>query len=80
MGKDLPGVSKHNITVNLGYNINNINTVLSHTYRNSAYASNDFANNFTQKQEAYNSTDLGNYIYLSKSWIICKNPKFIKWR
>jgi iron complex outermembrane recepter protein len=58
-GKDLPGVSKHNITVNLGYNINNINTVLSHTYRNSAYAANDFANNFTQKQEAYNSTDLG---------------------
>ena len=63
-GKDLPGVSKHNITVNLGYDINNINTVLSHTYRNSAYAANDFANNFSQKQEAYNSTDLGtSYTY-----------------
>lgn len=63
-GKDLPGVSKHNITVNLGYNINNINTVLSHTYRNSAYAANDFANSFSQKQEAYNSTDLGtSYTY-----------------
>lgn len=58
-GKYLPGVSKHNVTVNLGYNINNINTVLSHTYRNSAYAANDFANSFSQKQEAYNSTDLG---------------------
>lgn len=57
-GKNLPGVSKHNITVNLGYDINNINTVLSHTFRNSAYAANDFANNFSQKQEAYNSTDL----------------------
>ncbi|PUE63422.1 TonB-dependent receptor [Arcobacter caeni] len=63
-GKDLPGVSKHNITVNLGYNINNINTVLSHTYRSSAYASDDFENNFNQKQEAYNSTDLGtSYTY-----------------
>ncbi|MFA9238888.1 MAG: TonB-dependent receptor domain-containing protein [Candidatus Paceibacteria bacterium] len=58
-GKDLPGVSKHNVTVNLGYNINNINTVLSHTYRSSAYAANDFGNNFNQKQEAYHSTDLG---------------------
>lgn len=56
-GKYLPGVSKHNITVNLGYYINNINTILSHTYKSSAYASNDFENNFIQKQEAYNSTD-----------------------
>ena len=63
-GKNLPGVSKHNITVNLGYDINNINTVLSHTYRNSTYAANDFGNNFNQKQEAYNSTDLGtSYTY-----------------
>jgi len=57
-GKDLPGVSRHNITLNLGFNINNINTVLSHTYRSEAYAANDFENNFDQKQEAYNSTDL----------------------
>lgn len=63
-GKDLPGVSKHNITVNLGYKINNINTVLSHTYRSSTYAANDFNNSFSQKQEAYNSTDLGtSYTY-----------------
>ena len=63
-GKDLPGVSKHNVTLNLGYDINNLNTVLSHTYRNSAYAADDFANNFNQKQEAYNSTDLGtSYTY-----------------
>ncbi len=63
-GKDLPGVSRHNITVNLGYDINNINTVLSHTYRNSTFAANDFGNNFNQKQEAYNSTDLGtSYTY-----------------
>ncbi|WP_072680632.1 TonB-dependent receptor [Arcobacter sp. LA11] len=57
-GKDLPGVSKHNVTLNLGYNINNFKTVLSHTYRSSAYAANDFENDFSQKQEAYHSTDL----------------------
>ena len=63
-GKDLPGVSRHNITVNLGYKINNINTVLSHTYRSSTFAANDFENNFTQKQDAYHSTDLGtSYTY-----------------
>ena len=63
-GKYLPGVSKHNITVNLGYDINNINTVLSHTYRSSTFAANDFENNFNQKQEAYHSTDLGaSYMY-----------------
>ncbi len=57
-GKDLPGVSKHNLTVNLGYTYKKLEALLSHTYRSSAYAANDFANNFTQKQEAYNSTDL----------------------
>lgn len=57
-GKKLPGVSKHNVTVNLAYIYKNFNTILSHTYRSSAYAANDFGNNFSQKQEAYNSTDL----------------------
>jgi iron complex outermembrane receptor protein len=57
-GKDLPGVSKHNLTLNLGYTYKKLNTILSHTYRSSAYAANDFENNFDQKQEAYNSTDL----------------------
>ena len=57
-GKDLPGVSKHNVTLNLGYDINNFKTVLSHTFRSSAYAANDFGNEFSQKQEAYHSTDL----------------------
>lgn len=57
-GKDLPGVSKHNLTLNLGYTYKKLNTILSHTYRSSAYAANDFENNFDQKQESYNSTDL----------------------
>lgn len=57
-GKDLPGVSKHNITLNLGYEINDVTTILSHTFRSSTYASDDLKNNFAQKQDAYNSTDL----------------------
>lgn len=57
-GKDLPGVSKHNLTLNLGYTYKRLNTILSYTYRSNAYAANDFENNFDQKQEAYKSTDL----------------------
>lgn len=57
-GKDLPGVSKHNVTVSLGYTYNDFKAVASHVYRSSAYAAEDFDNNNSQKQEAYNSTDL----------------------
>ncbi len=56
-GKDLPGVSNHNVTVGLGYDFYKFSTLLSHTYKSSAYAINDFKNNFKQKQEAYHSTD-----------------------
>ncbi|MGJ0309640.1 TonB-dependent receptor [Aliarcobacter cryaerophilus] len=56
-GKDLPGVSKHNLTVGLGYDFYKFSTFLSHSYKSSAYAYNDFNNNFKQKQEAYHSTD-----------------------
>ena len=56
-GKDLPGVSKHNLTLGLGYDFYKFSTLLSHTYKSSAYAYNDFENNFKQKQEAYHSTD-----------------------
>ncbi|ADG93503.1 TonB-dependent receptor plug [Arcobacter nitrofigilis DSM 7299] len=63
-GKDLPGVSTHSGTLNFGYNYNKFNAILSHTYRSKAYAANDFGNNFSQKQEAYNSTDLSlSYTY-----------------
>jgi iron complex outermembrane receptor protein len=63
-GKNLPGVSKHNLTLNIGFDYNKYQGVLSHTYRSKAYAANDFENNFTQKQETYNSTDLSlSYTY-----------------
>ncbi|OCL86977.1 Vitamin B12 transporter BtuB precursor [Aliarcobacter thereius] len=58
-GKYLPGVSKHNLTLALGYSpVKNFETILSHTYKSSAYTYNDFENHFSQKQKHYNSTDL----------------------
>jgi iron complex outermembrane receptor protein len=58
-GKDLPGVSDHNIKATLSY-LPNKNTTLALTqvYRSEAYAANDFNNNFAQKQETYKSTDI----------------------
>ncbi len=57
--KDLPGVSNHNLKATLEY-LANKNTTLSLTqlYRSDAYAANDFNNNFSQKQDAYMSTDI----------------------
>jgi iron complex outermembrane receptor protein len=58
-GKDLPGVPRHSITVAAHYTPTNSSTfVLSHSFRNTAYALNDFENNFSQKQPTYQSTDL----------------------
>jgi iron complex outermembrane receptor protein len=65
-GKDLPGVSKHAINVSLNYSPTVKSTiVLSHNYRSSAYAANDFSNTFSQKQTPYQSTNLS-YSYIIK--------------
>lgn len=56
---DLPGVSDHNIKATLNYLPNKQTTVsLTQIYRSEAYAANDFLNNASQKQEAYNSTNI----------------------
>ncbi len=58
-GKVLPGVSKHNLILSCGYRMPfGVSAILSHTYRSSAYALEDFENDFKQKQQSYNSTDL----------------------
>ena len=58
-GKDLPGVPKHSVVANLNYQfLEHTNLNLNHTWRAKAYAFNDFQNNFTQKQDSYNSTNL----------------------
>lgn len=56
---DLPGVSEHTIKATLNYMpTSNITLGLTQTYRSEAYAFNDFANNFSQKQEEFISTDI----------------------
>lgn len=66
--KDLPGVSDHNVKVSLSYLPTPQTTLTLHQiYRSEAYAANDFNNNFTQKQEAFKSTDFS-ATYVTKSW------------
>ena len=64
-GKDLPGVPKHTVVANLSYKFfDHANLNLNHTWRSGAYAYNDFANNASQKQEHYESTNVAlNYQY-----------------
>ncbi len=58
-GKDLPGVPKHAITANLNYKfLEHGNLNISQAWRESTYAFNDFANNASQKQGHYESTNI----------------------
>ena len=62
-GKNLPMVSKHNVTLSIDKKINQKSKIkLVHKYRSDAYSSEDFTNTATQKQKAFNSTNL-NYLY-----------------
>lgn len=64
-GKDLPGVPKHNLIANLNWKFNpNTSLNVNHAWRSSAYAYQDFANNLSQKQSIYSSTNISlNYQY-----------------
>lgn len=58
-GNDLPGVPKHTVVANVNYQfVNNVALNLNHTWRSKAYAFNDLQNNFDQKQDHYNSTNV----------------------
>lgn len=58
-GKDLPGVPKHGVNLSINYApIQNASINLSHVWRSSSYAADDFANAFQQKQAAYQSTNI----------------------
>jgi Outer membrane receptor proteins, mostly Fe trans port len=62
-GKDLPMVSKHNITLSANYNIDDKSKIsLTHKYRSKAFSEEDFANDKLQKQKEFKSTDIG-YFY-----------------
>lgn len=67
-GKDLPGVPRHGVVLGVGYDLTEKSVLnFTHTWRSTAYAAEDFANNFTQKQAAYQSTDLA-YRYRHKAF------------
>ena len=56
-GKEIPGVSKHNLKLSIGYNPSYKTTLLlSHTYKSKSYAMSDFDENFG-KMDSYQSTD-----------------------
>ncbi len=61
---ELPGVPNHTAKVMLSYLPNEHLTLsLLHTHRSSAYAADDFNNNFVQEQQTYRSTDItANYV------------------
>ena len=58
-GKELPGVSRHSVVAGLNVRVTERgNLSLSHTWRSTAWAADDFDNNNAQKQRAYQSTDV----------------------
>jgi iron complex outermembrane receptor protein len=62
-GKTNPMTSKHNISASVIYSFNDkANMTLTQKYRSRAFAEEDYANIFTEKQPAYNSTNF-NFTY-----------------
>lgn len=76
--KDLPGAPKHTVVANLNYLFLNYASVnLNHTWRSNAYVYNDFANNASQKQDTYQSTNIAlNYQYKNVSLFTSVNNIF----
>jgi len=62
-GKIIPMTSKHNISASLIYSFNaKANMTLTQKHRSRAFAEEDYANIFTEKQPEYNSTNF-NFTY-----------------
>lgn len=58
-GKELPGVPRHSLVAGLAVDVvDGGRLYLSHTWRSRAWAAGDFDNNNSQRQRAYQSTDL----------------------
>lgn len=77
-GKNLPGVPKHSVVANVNYQFYpNARVNLNHVWRANAYAYNDFANNFDQQQDHYNSTNLAiRYTYKNVDFFASVNNLF----
>lgn len=58
-GKELPGVPRHSLVAGLAVDVvEGGRLYVSHTWRSRAWAAGDFDNNNSQRQRAYQSTDL----------------------
>lgn len=67
-GKELPGVPRHGVNLGLAYQWNQDYSVnLDHVWRDSSYSINDFANNLTQRQAAYQTTNASLH-YRHQGW------------
>jgi len=77
-GNDLPGAPKHTVVANLNYRfLGNAMLNLNHTWRSKAYAFNDLANNFDQKQDSYETTNLAvSYQYKKVNFYAAVNNIF----
>jgi iron complex outermembrane receptor protein len=77
-GKDLPSAPKHTIVANLNYKfLGHASVNLNQTWRSAAYASNDFLNNASQRQEHYESTNIAlNYQYKNMLFFTAINNLF----
>lgn len=68
--KKLPGVANHNLKVIINYLPNEATTLsLIEVYRSETYAAEDFANDFTQKQDPFYTTDIA-CTYAQQGWEI----------
>ena len=66
-GMELPGVPRHGVNLGLNWRITPTSTLnLTHVWRASAWAAEDFDNNNLQKQQAYQSTGIA-YQYRHKN-------------
>lgn len=78
--KNLPGVPKHTVILNLNYRfLDSASLNINHTWRSSAYAYDDFQNNFAQKQKHYESTNVAlNYQYRNMNFFTSVSNIFEK--
>jgi iron complex outermembrane receptor protein len=76
--KELPGVPKHTVVANVNWKLNESASLnINHTWRSKAYAFNDLENNFSQKQDNYETTNLAlNYQYKNINFFAAINNIF----
>ncbi|HQT32551.1 MAG TPA: TonB-dependent receptor [Thiobacillus sp.] len=77
-GKDLPGVPRHGLNLGLNWRVTPASSLnLTHAWRASTWAAEDFDNNNTQKQQAYQSTNLAyQYRYKQVDWFAAVDNLF----